>query len=242
MQPTLTRDELAAIIDHTLLTPQATRVECEAFLDEAVQLGVRRVCISPTMLAVAREHAAARGTSLGSGLEVVTVVGFPNGAHETAVKVREAELALAAGAAEIDAVANLGMIKGGEWDALGRELSALRAATAGHPLKIILETACLTDDEIVQACLVAHDAGCDFVKTSTGFHPAGGASVHAVELMARTVGETLGVKASGGIRTAADARAMLDAGATRLGLSATAQVLAGWNGETLPEQTESTGY
>lgn len=225
--------QLASIIDHTLLAPESTAAEIVTFLRDAEPLKVRRVCVLPTFVRLAREE---------SDFEVVSVVGFPNGAHESRVKILETELALDAGAAEIDVVANLANIRSGGFAAFEAELRGIRSTTSEHALKVILETACLTDDEIIQACTVARDAGFDFVKTSTGFHPAGGASVHAVKLMAATVGNDLGVKASGGIRSAHDARALLDAGATRLGLSATATVLAEWSGNTAVTASQSAGY
>jgi len=223
----LSRSELLERIDHTLLVPEATRADIERFLADARTMGVHRVCISPTLLP--QRTKKSQTADAAPALEFVTVIGFPSGAHAAAVKVAEAERALADGAAEIDAVANLGFIKAGDVHALQREFADLRAATAGHPLKIILETACLTSSEIVAACNVARDTGCDFVKTSTGFHSAGGATVEAVKLMAATVGADVGVKASGGIRSAAQARQMLRAGATRLGVSATQRILEEWD-------------
>lgn len=220
----MNREALLAIIDHTLLTPETTLQQCTDFIADARRLGVRRVCISPTLL-----HAEASGSRANTELELVTVVGFPSGAHTAEVKAFEAKTAVAAGASEIDVVANLNFIMSGDYRSLESELSAVRAATTGRVLKVILETACLSDEQIRSASLVARDAGLDFVKTSTGFHPAGGASVHAVTILSATVGDQLGVKASGGIRTANDASAMLSAGATRLGLSATRQILDEWD-------------
>jgi deoxyribose-phosphate aldolase len=161
------------------------------------------------------------------GLKVAVVAGFPSGAHQTEVKAAEAARAVADGADEVDMVINLGAAKAGDWALVEADIAGVRAAApAPTVLKAILETAALTDAEIVRACQCAAAAGADFVKTSTGFHPAGGATVHAVELMKATVGDRLQVKASGGIRTRAAAEAMIAAGATRLGVSATAQILA----------------
>lgn len=214
------RATLAALIDHTLLKPEATTDEVVALCEEATNLRVAAVCVSPSHLPITE--------GLGLGIGIVTVIGFPSGAHQPTVKAHEAEVAVAAGATELDMVVNLGLVKAGEWLAVGDDIGAVRAAVpAPALLKVILETAALTDDEIVEACRVADGAGADFAKTSTGFHPSGGASVAAVALMAATVGGRLGVKASGGIRDAATAVAMVDAGATRLGCSASRAILDG---------------
>jgi deoxyribose-phosphate aldolase len=156
------------------------------------------------------------------------VCGFPSGAHRADVKAAEAAAAVDDGADEIDMVVNLALVKTADWGGVEEEIATVRGAVpAPRLLKVIIESATLTDDEIVATCRAAEAAGADFVKTSTGFHPAGGASVEAVRLMAATVGGRLGVKASGGIRTAAAALAMVEAGATRLGLSGTRAVLDG---------------
>jgi deoxyribose-phosphate aldolase len=177
------------------------------------------VCVSPSLLPIT--------IGLGAGIGVATVIGFPSGAHQPAVKAHEAEVAVDAGATELDMVLNLGLAMAGEWRAASDDVAAVRAASGGVLLKVILETAALTDDDIVAACLAARAAGADYVKTSTGFHPAGGATVEAVRLMARTVGPAMGVKASGGIRDAATALAMVEAGATRIGCSASRAILDG---------------
>ncbi|MFC8597728.1 MULTISPECIES: deoxyribose-phosphate aldolase [unclassified Isoptericola] len=215
---------LAQLVDHTLLKPEATTADVTALVEEGARLGVFSVCISPTFVAHAARVAAGR-------VAVATVCGFPSGKHVSAVKAAEAARAVADGADEVDMVIDVGAAKEGAFDAVRADVAAVRAAVpAEHLLKVIIESAALTDDEIVAVCRAAKDAGADFVKTSTGFHPAGGASVHAVSLMADTVGGALGVKASGGIRTLDDALAMVAAGATRLGLSGTAGVLAGFSG------------
>lgn len=215
---------LAGYVDHTLLKPEATTADVTALVEEGVALGVFSVCISPTFVAHAARVAAGR-------LAVATVCGFPSGKHVSAVKAAEAARAVADGADEVDMVIDVGAAKEGAFDAVRADIAAVRAAVpAEHVLKVIIEAAALTDDEIVAVCRAAQDAGADFVKTSTGFHPAGGASVHAVALMADTVGGALGVKASGAIRSLDDALAMIGAGATRLGLSGTAGVLAGFAG------------
>ena len=191
---------------------------------EAAELGVYAVCVSPTMVAVAKASAPA-------GLHIASVVGFPSGKHLSAIKAAEAAQAVAAGADEIDMVIDVGAAVSGELDAVRADIAAVRAAVPDAVLKVIVESAALLslagEKTLASACRVADDAGADFVKTSTGFHPSGGASVRAVELMAAAVGPGVGVKASGGIRTADDAVAMLDAGATRLGLSGTRAVLDG---------------
>ncbi|HEV7361071.1 MAG TPA: deoxyribose-phosphate aldolase [Mycobacterium sp.] len=219
---TPSRGELAALVDHTLLKPEATEADVVALVDEAAALGVYAVCVSPSMVPVA----VAAG-----GVRVAAVAGFPSGKHVPAVKAQEAAQAVASGASEVDMVIDVGAALAGELDAVRSDIAAVRAAVPDVVLKVIVESAVLLGDSdgrtLVEVCRAAEDAGADFVKTSTGFHPAGGASVRAVALMAGTVGGRLGVKASGGIRAAADALAMLDAGATRLGLSGTRAVLDG---------------
>jgi len=212
-----TRTDVARLVDHTLLKPEATAADVAALCEEARALGVLAVCVSPSMLPVARE-----------GLVVATVCGFPSGKHTSATKAAEAAAAVADGADEVDMVIDVGAALAGGFEAVQADIAAVRAAVpAPGVLKVIVESAALPDDVLVAVCRAAEAAGADFVKTSTGFHPSGGASTHAVELMARTVGGRLGVKASGGIRTTEAALAMLDAGATRLGLSGTAAVLDG---------------
>ena len=213
---TMTRQELAQMIDHTLLKPEATHEEVAALVDEGVALGVFSVCVSPSILPVDAK-----------GLHVAVVCGFPSGAHKSSVKAEEAAQAVADGAEEIDMVINLGLAKAGDWAGVQADIAAVRAASPRPVvLKVIIESAALTDGEIVSACQAAEAAGADFVKTSTGFHPSGGATVAAVRLMKATVGDRLQVKASGGIRTLATAEAMVEAGATRLGMSASAAILA----------------
>lgn len=214
-----TRTELAAMIDHTLLKPEATDADVRALVAEAAELGTYSVCVSPSALPI----------EVPEGLHVACVCGFPSGAHKPEVKAAEAARAVTDGAEEVDMVINLGLAKQGDWTGVEEDIRAVREACPGALLKVIIESAVLTDDEIVAACRAAETAGADYVKTSTGFHPAGGASVHAVELMRRTVGDRLGVKASGGIRTAEAAEAMVAAGASRLGLSASRAIL-----ESLP--------
>lgn len=218
---TIDAHALAQLVDHTLLKPEATRADVEALVEEGVRLGVYSVCVSPSFLPLDAR-----------GLKVATVVGFPSGKHRSEVKAAEAARAVQDGADEVDMVLDVGAAKAGDFGSVQADIAAVRAAApAPTVLKVIIESAALSDEEVVAACRAAEAAGADFVKTSTGFHPAGGASVHAVELMAATVGGRLGVKASGGIRSTADAVAMVEAGATRLGLSGTAAVLGGFEAD-----------
>ena len=216
----ITRNALARMVDHTLLKTDATHAQISALIGEARELGTWSVCVSPSMLPITDDLGEVR---------VATVCGFPSGNHTAEVKAFEAAESSRLGADEVDMVINIGLLKEGRADAVEEEIRAVREATTGL-LKVIIESAALTDEEIVAACKAAEAAGADYVKTSTGFHPAGGASVHAVELMAATVGERLGVKASGGIRDYATANAMVEAVATRLGLSGSRAVLDGADG------------
>ncbi|MBE6476234.1 MAG: deoxyribose-phosphate aldolase [Actinomyces succiniciruminis] len=212
-----TRAEVAAIIDHTLLKPEATGAQIADLVAQGAELGTYSVCVSPNQLPV----------QAPAGLHVATVCGFPSGAHASAVKAAEAADSVAKGADEVDMVVNLKLVKEHDYEGVEADIRAVKEAVGDKLLKVIIESAVLTDDEIVAVCQAAERAGADYVKTSTGFHPAGGASVHAVELMRATVGDRLGVKASGGIRSAADALAMIEAGASRLGVSATVAILDG---------------
>ena len=227
----ITRSALAQMVDHTLLKTDATRAQVSALVAEARELGVYSVCVSPSMLPITED--------LGD-VKVATVCGFPSGNHTATAKAAEAAESSQLGADEIDMVINIGLLKEGRADAVEAEIRAVREATTGL-LKVIIESAALTDDEIVAACRAAEAAGADYVKTSTGFHPAGGASVHAVELMAATVGERLGVKASGGIRDYATANALVEAGATRLGLSGSRAVLDGADADA-PQVPDASGH
>jgi len=212
------KSEVAHLIDHTILKPEATSADVARIVEEGVRFGTYSVCVSPSMLPL----------EVPEGLKVACVVGFPSGAVKPNVKAYEAKQAIADGADEIDMVINIALAKEGKFDQVEDEIRAVRAEIpAGKVLKVIIESAALTDEEIVAVCRAAVAAGADFVKTSTGFHPAGGASVHAVKLMRETVGEGVGVKASGGIRNAETAVAMINAGANRLGVSATAAILEG---------------
>ncbi|MBM7459741.1 deoxyribose-phosphate aldolase [Rhodococcus coprophilus] len=214
---TLTRSQVAAMIDHTLLAPEASSQAVRALVDEARELDVYAVCVSPSMLPLRAE-----------GLVIATVVGFPSGKHHSLIKGAEARLAVEEGAREVDMVIDIGAAVAGDYNAVLADILTVREAIGFDPvLKVIIESAALPDEAIVEVCRAAANAGANFVKTSTGFHPAGGASEHAVRLMAETVGGRLGVKASGGIRTADAALRMIEAGATRLGLSGSRAVLDG---------------
>ena len=212
---TWTRETLARTVDHTLLKPEATDAQVADLVAEATALGAFSVCVSPSRL------------PLRADLVVCTVVGFPSGAHASEVKAAETALAVRQGAGEIDMVIDLGAALAGDWDAVEADVAAVKASCGDVLLKVILESAALTPEQLVEACRRSEAGGAQYVKTSTGFHPTGGASVEAVRLMRETVGDRLGVKASGGIRDTATALAMLDAGASRLGLSGTRAVLEG---------------
>ncbi|MFD4181683.1 deoxyribose-phosphate aldolase [Rhodococcus sp. NPDC058514] len=214
----LTRDRVAKMVDHTLLKPEATLADVDALIAEARELGVYAVCVSPSMLPLRAD-----------GLTVAAVAGFPSGKHHSLIKGAEARLAAEQGAREIDMVIDVGAAVAGDYNAVLADILTVREGIGETTvLKVILESAALSDEAIVECCRAAERAGANFVKTSTGFHPAGGATAAAVRLMAQTVGGRLGVKASGGIRTADAAREMIEAGATRLGLSGTRAVLDGF--------------
>ena len=194
--------------------------DVERLCAEAIDLQIGAICISPSLLPLAKGL-------LASSIKTAAVVGFPSGAHNPSVKSREAQQACEHGANEIDMVVNLALVSSANWSAITDEVSAVRAAIpSGVILKAIIESALWSDEQIIAVCSAAVQGGADFVKTSTGFHKSGGASIAAVQLMRKTVGETIGVKASGGIRTYADAIAMIDAGANRIGASASRVILA----------------
>ena len=214
----LTREELASYIDHTLLKPEASREQIRAVCNEAKQYHFASVCVNSCWVPLIAEELK------GSGVSVCCVIGFPLGASLSSVKAFEAREAVAAGAQEIDMVINVGAVKSGGWELVKEDIVAVNAAKGTAKLKVIIETCLLTDEEKVRVCQIAKEAGADFVKTSTGFS-TGGATVHDVELMRRTVGPEMGVKASGGIRTLEDALAMIEAGASRLGASAGVKII-----------------
>ncbi|MDB5527134.1 MAG: deoC2 [Devosia sp.] len=207
-----TDQALAAIIDHTILRPEATAADIERYCEEALSHDFKAVCVNPIHVARVVERLKS------SGVLTCSVVGFPLGAAPTELKCAEASWAIANGAAEIDMVISIGDLKAGNYDAVRDEIAALKSACGPVCLKVILETSLLTDDEIVVGCRLAQDAGADFVKTSTGF-AAQGAIVSHVALMRRTVGPSMGVKASGGIGTRELALQLIAAGASRIGSS-----------------------
>lgn len=216
----LTRASLAKYMDHTLLKPEATAADIDRVVAEARKYGTASVCVNPYWVA-----RAAAGLA-GSGVKTCTVIGFPLGATSTASKVAETRDATAHGAQEIDMVINIGELKAGNDDAVRSDISAVANAAheAGALLKVIIETCLLSDEEKRRACKLSVAGGADFVKTSTGFS-TGGATTADITLMRETVGPELGVKASGGIRTLEAAEAMIEAGATRLGVSAAVSIL-----------------
>ncbi len=214
----MSREELARYVDHTLLKPEATSADIACLVTEAMTLGTYSICVSPAFLPLKITH---------PGVLLATVCGFPSGKHSAAIKAAEAAACVTHGADEIDMVIDLGQLLDGKLAATEQEIRLVKEASGDALVKVIIESAALTDQQIIDVCKVAEQAGADFVKTSTGFHPAGGASTHAVELMRATVGNRLGVKAAGGIRTAAMALELIDAGATRLGLSSTKAILEG---------------
>jgi deoxyribose-phosphate aldolase len=211
---TATAHDWASLIDHTLLKPEATEADIKKLCNEAIQFGFASVCVNPSWVKKAAEFLR------GSNVPVCTVIGFPLGATLPDVKAYEARRAIMNGAREVDMVINVGALKSGDDCAVEDDIRAVAEAAheSGILLKVIIETALLTDDEKVRACLAAKNAGADFVKTSTGF-AKGGATADDVALMRRTVGHALGVKASGGVKGIDDARRMFEAGATRIGAS-----------------------
>ena len=216
----LTRASLAKYMDHTLLRPEATAADIDRVVAEARQYGTASVCVNPYWVA-----RVAAGLA-GSGVKTCTVIGFPLGATSTASKVAETRDATAHGAQEIDMVINIGELKAGNDDAVRSDISAVANAAheAGALLKVIIETCLLSNEEKRRACELSVAGGADFVKTSTGFSTSG-ATTADITLMRETVGPELGVKASGGIRTLEAAIAMIEAGATRLGVSAAVSIL-----------------
>lgn len=226
----LVNHEIAGMIDHTLLKPEATTAEIENLCLEAKKYNFASVCVNPSYVQLCAKLLA------GSKVKVCTVIGFPLGATTTAVKRAEALEAIANGATEIDMVINIGKLKSRDYEYIFNDIQQVVLAGKNQRVltKVILETALLTDEEKITACLVAKQAGADFVKTSTGFSK-GGATVGDVALMRYVVGSTLGVKASGGIRSKADAEAMIAVGADRIGASASVKIVSG-------EVTSGTGY
>ncbi len=213
-----TKEQLAKFMDHTLLKPDATRGQLEKLCSEAREYGTFSVCINPCNLKPASELLE------GSGVKLCTVVGFPLGQMTSEAKAFETSEAVFAGADEIDMVINVGRVKDGDLEYVREDIQSVVNAAQGRLTKVILETSLLTKTEIAEVSRIAKACGADFVKTSTGFSTSG-AKLEDVRLMRETVGADMGVKASGGIRTLADALAMIEAGATRLGVSASIEIL-----------------
>jgi deoxyribose-phosphate aldolase len=226
---------VAALIDHTLLKPEATPAQVERLCDEAARYRFASVCVNPSFVPLCARLLK------GTPVVVCTVIGFPLGATTTKAKVFEAAQAAAAGARELDMVIPIGQLKAGAYREVAEDIHAVVEAghAAGALVKVIIETSLLTDEEKVAACLLAARAGADFVKTSTGFS-GGGATVADIALMRRVVGPEIGVKASGGVRTLADAQAMVAAGASRIGASAGVAIVREAEGELPTAQSE--GY
>lgn len=209
---------LASYIDHTILKPDAQRAEVESLCDEAVRFKFASVCVNPYWTALVARKLK------GSGVLTCAVVGFPLGATPAECKAHEAGVCISHGAQEIDMVINIGALKDRDLDSVRNDIAAVRKACGNVTLKVIIETCLLTDQEKQIACQISADAGADFVKTSTGFSKSG-ATAADVALMRKTVGSQLGVKASGGVRTQADALAMIAAGASRIGASASIAII-----------------
>lgn len=210
---------LAKYIDNTLLKPAATAEQIKALCEESMEHGFASVCVNPTHVELVAKLLA------GSGVKTCTVIGFPLGANTSAVKAFEAEKAVEDGADELDMVINIGALKAGDEQTVKEDIEAVVQAGQGKLVKVIIETALLTDEEKVRACELAVEAGADFVKTCTGFS-GGAANVHDIALMRKTVGPDIGVKASGGVRTKEDALALIEAGATRIGTSSGKAIIA----------------
>ena len=223
--PAIASSDLAQYIDHTILAPDATEQAVDKICQEAIQHQFKSVCVNSSRVAYVA------GKLQRSGVAVCSVVGFPLGAMDSRAKAFETRQAVDDGAKEIDMVLNVGALKSGDLKTVEKDIRAVRRATRGTTiLKVILETCLLSDAEKVLACEISKKAGADFVKTSTGFSK-GGATVEDIALMRRTVGPDLGVKASGGIRNASKAMAMIQAGATRLGTSASVAIVTGAQGK-----------
>ncbi|EGO8641915.1 deoxyribose-phosphate aldolase [Enterococcus faecalis] len=217
--------ELNRMIDHTILKPEATEAAVQKIIDEAKEYNFFSVCINPCWVAFASEQLA------DTDVAVCTVIGFPLGANTPEVKAYEAADAIKNGANEVDMVINIDALKSQQYDYVRQDIQGVVDAAKGKALvKVIIETALLTDEEKVKACELAKEAGADFVKTSTGFS-TGGAKVADIRLMRETVGPDMGVKASGGVHNAEEALAMIEAGATRIGASTGVAIVSGATGE-----------
>ncbi|WP_018247999.1 deoxyribose-phosphate aldolase [Orenia marismortui] len=213
--------ELAAMIDHTILNADAQEKDIKLKCQEALEYEFASVCVNPTFVSVVNKELE------GSNVKVCTVIGFPLGESTTETKVFEARNAIKNGADEIDMVINIGAIKSGAWDIVKDDIKSVVHSAKGKAIvKVIIETCYLTDEEKRKACEVSKEAGADFVKTSTGFG-TGGATVEDIKLMREVVGDKMGVKASGGVRSKEDAMKMIEAGATRIGASSGIAIVTG---------------
>jgi len=216
----MTKQQLAQAIDHTLLKPDATDVDVQLQAELAVEYNVYGFCVRPTDVHQARRLME----NANAPVRIISVVGFPLGFHRPEVKAFEAQMALDDGAEELDMVLHIAALKSGDHAAVAEDIEAVTSMAERVPVKVILETCYLSDDEKILACRIARDAGAAFVKTSTGLGPAG-ATVADVRLMRQIVGDAMGVKAAGGIRTLQQAVELIHAGASRIGCSATAAIL-----------------
>lgn len=219
----MNKKELAGMMDHTLLKAFATPEQIEKVCKEAIEIGAASVCVNPVNVPQAAKLLK------GTGVKTCTVIGFPLGANTPAVKAFETKDAIANGAEEVDMVINIGALKSGNADAVYEDIKAVVDAANGTLTKVIIETCYLTDEEKVVACQMAAKAGANFVKTSTGFG-TGGATAHDVALMKKSIPAAMKVKASGGMRTWDDVKPNLEAGADRLGVSASIAILEGFQG------------
>ncbi len=221
VDPEASNIDLASIIDHTLLKPEATEQDIRKVCEEAIQYKFKSVCINTHYVTLVSRLLA------GTNVDTCCVVGFPLGASSTRAKIDETYDALKSGANEIDMVINIGALKSGDWNTVKRDIEGVTKAAKNRALvKVILETSLLNDEEKIKACTIAKMAGADFVKTSTGFN-TGGATIEDIKLMREVVGPKMGVKASGGVRDTKTARAMIAAGATRIGTSSGINIVKG---------------
>lgn len=221
--------DLAKFIDYQFMRAELTKAELEGLVEDAARSGVYAVIVPPNMLPITAPE----------GVVVATAVGFPSGNHRTEIKVAEAKQAVADGAHEVDLVIDVGLAKERDFDAVRAEVEAVRAVVPKPlVLKVVVESAALSDHELVESCRAIADAGADFITTSTGMHPAGGASVYAVRAIADTVGGRVGVKAAGGISSVGEALELIRAGATRIGVSSVEAVLDGFGPEGVATTAE----
>lgn len=216
----MTKEEIAGMIDHTILGAEVTKEAVKEKCREAKKYNFASVCANPDQVALMAEELA------DSPVKVCTVIGFPLGVNSSRTKAAEAEIAAAEGADELDMVIKVGALKEGDYELVKKDIKAVVEAAGDKLVKVIIETCYLTDQQKVKACELAKEAGADFVKTSTGFG-SGGATVEDIALMRKTVGDRMGVKASGGIHSLAEAEAMIKAGATRIGASSGVQIIEG---------------